>query len=193
MSVTVLKFARLCASIVLTITVAAPMAFAQDTARRIVTEAVPSRPDSVKNIHRVVAAKTPSGFEVPRYVSLKFGKTNGRSGPSSNHPIVWQYRRAGLPVIIVAETENWRKIRDVRGDESWIYKAGLTGERRVIALSDTPIHKREDANSSVIAVAEKGALLRLESCTDNRCKVYYGSSYRGWTARDALWGAAPLF
>jgi len=72
----------------------APPVAAQKAERRVVVEAVPNTAHSLKNIHRVVAAKTPSGFAVPRYVSMKFGKTNGRSGPSVNHPIVWQYRRA---------------------------------------------------------------------------------------------------
>lgn len=173
--------------------VIAPKASAQDTPRRVMVEPLPSTAASLKNIHRVVAAQTPSGFEVPRYVSLKFGKTNGRIGPSVNHPIVWQYRRAGLPVIVVAETENWRKIRDIGGDESWIYKAGLSGERHVIALKDTPIHKRQDIGSSVVAVAEKDALLRLEECEEGLCKVYSGSGLRGWVSKDSLWGAAPLF
>lgn len=148
---------------------------------------------TVQNIHRVVAAKTPSGFEVPRYVSLKFSKTNGRIGPSVNHPIAWQYRRSGLPVIVVAETENWRKIRDVRGDESWVYKSGLSGERHVIVLQDTNIFKRPDAQSSIVAMAETQALLRLENCEQNFCKVYSSTGLRGWISQKTLWGAAQLY
>lgn len=165
----------------------------QDSPRRISVEAVPNISASTSRIHRVVAAKTPSGFEVPRYVSLKVGKTNGRSGPTMKHPILWQYRRAGLPVIIVAETENWRKIRDVQGDESWVYKAGLTGERNVISLADTPIYKRSDPKSDVVAIAEKQALLRLEDCKNKLCRVYTVTGIRGWVNESAVWGASPLF
>lgn len=166
---------------------------AKETQRRVVVQPVVSAPDRIRNLHRVVAAKTPSGFEVPRYVSLKVGKTNGRSGPSLNHPILWQYRREGLPVIIVAETENWRKIRDVQGDESWVYKAGLSGERSVITLTEAPIFKRADPSSPIVAVAEKDALLRLEDCDGELCKVYSGAGLRGWVKSNTLWGAAPLF
>ena len=168
-------------------------ASAQDAARRVVVEPVPSAPASTRNIHRVVAAKTPSGFEVPRYVSLKYGKTNGRIGPSVNHPIAWQYRRAGLPVIVVAETENWRKVRDISGDESWIYKAGLSGERHVIVRDDTPIFKRATDATTVMAIAEKQAILHLENCEVQRCKVYSDKGLRGWIAKDKIWGQEPLF
>ena len=168
-------------------------ASAQDTQRRVVVEPVPSPAAKTQTFYRVVAAKTPSGFEVPRYVSLKVGKTNGRSGPSLNHPILWQYRRPGLPVIIIAETENWRKIRDVNGDESWVYKAGLSGERSVIALKEAPIYKRADKDSPVVAIADKQALLRLEDCNKALCRIYSTSGIRGWIDNGALWGAAPLF
>lgn len=166
---------------------------AAQESRRVITKPLPLTATSVKNIHRVVAANTPSGFEVPRYVSLKFGKTNARIGPSLNHPIAWQYRRAGLPVIVVAETENWRRIRDVQGDESWIYKNGLSGERQLIALKETPLYKGKDANSLVVAIVEPQALLRLENCKNDHCKVYSETGHRGWVKKDAIWGAAPLF
>ena len=54
---------------------------------------------------------TPSGQEVPRFVSLKFDVANGRSGPSRSHPVAWRYVRAGLPMEVVAETPDWRRVR----------------------------------------------------------------------------------
>jgi len=93
----------------------------------------------------------------------------------------------------VAETENWRKIRDIRGDEAWIYKAGLSGERSVITLTDAPVYKRASEDTVVLAVAEKGALLRLETCEDALCKVFSKDGQRGWVEKNTLWGAAPLF
>ncbi len=161
---------------------------AQST-RRVVVEPVPS----VHNIYRVVATKTPSGFEVPRYVSLKFNTINGRSGPSQKHPILWQYRRAGLPVIIVAETENWRKIRDMGGDESWIYKAGLSGERHVVVLRETPVKKHADTTAKTIAIADKNTVLRLEKCENGWCRVFSGDGHRGWVTQYSVWGTTALY
>src|SRR5574339_414312 len=53
-----------------------------------------------------------SGLPVPRYSSLRYDKVNGRAGPSLDYPIAWTYERQGLPVVIVRESEEWRKIRD---------------------------------------------------------------------------------
>ena len=166
---------------------------AQKSLRRII-QPVPVTGASVKNIYRVSAAKTPSGFPVPRYVSLKVGKVNGRTGPSRQHPIAWQYRRKGLPLVVVAETEMWRKVRDVTGDESWIHKPALSGVRRVLVLEDASLHNRAKPNAKVVALVERNALLELESCNeDDWCRVRSTDGLKGWTERYKLWGAQKLY
>ena len=64
-----------------------------------VAEAAPDRP-------------TPSGLPVPRYVSLKFDKVNARSGPGDDHRLLFVYRVRGLPMQVVAETAEWRRVCD---------------------------------------------------------------------------------
>ncbi|WP_371396936.1 SH3 domain-containing protein [Fretibacter rubidus] len=144
-------------------------------------------------IYRVGAANTPSGFEVPRYVSLKFSKTNGRSGPSMEHSVLWQYRKRGLPVIVVAETEQWRKIRDINGEEAWVYLSGLSGQRNVITTAQIDILKRPKVDAPLIAIAQKDAVLQLDFCEDSWCRVIADGKIKGWAKRDTLWGANPLF
>ena len=155
---------------------------------------LPSKSARTDNIYRVSAAKTPSGFPVPRYVSLKVGKVNGRTGPSRQHPIAWQYRRQGLPLVVVAETEMWRKVRDVTGDESWIHKPALSGIRRVLVLEDATLHSKAKDAARITALVERNALLELEECTDKDwCKVKSADGLKGWTQRYKLWGAQKLY
>lgn len=159
-----------------------------------VVEPVPTPAASVKNIYRVSAAKTPSGFPVPRYVSLKVGKVNGRTGPSRQHPIAWQYRRKGLPLVVVAETEMWRKVRDVTGDESWIHKPALSGVRRVLILEEATLHSKPKDTARITALVDRNALLELMECNDaDWCKVASANGLKGWTQRYKLWGAQKLY
>lgn len=67
-------------------------------------------------------ADTPSGQQVPRFVSLKVDVANGRSGPSRSHPIAWRYVRAGLPMEVIAETPDWRRVRDPDGEITWMHR-----------------------------------------------------------------------
>jgi len=148
-------------------------------------------PPTYKNIYHVKADQTPSGFQVPRFVSLKFGKVNGRTGPSRDHPIAWQYQRRGLPLLVVAETEMWRKVRDISGDESWVRKPALSGEKFVLTLEDTALYAKPKQSARVTAQSETNAVLKLESCTDNTqwCKVVADNGLKGWVERNRLWGA----
>jgi len=163
--------------------------FAQDTVRRVV-EDVPT----LKNIYKVSAAKTPSGFPVPRYVSLKVGKVNGRTGPSRQHPIAWQYRRRGLPLVVVAETDMWRKVRDVHGDESWIHKPALSGERRVLILDETLLRAKPRDNARIKASIDRHVLMTLLECNDTQwCSIQSDDGLKGWVPIRKLWGAHKLY
>ena len=153
--------------------------------------------ETLKTVKRA-AHQTPSGFPVPRYVSLKVGIVNGRIGPSRKHTIAWQYQRKGLPLLVIAETDMWRKVRDVNGDESWIHKPALSGQRMAIALQDTMLYKRpQDDISSVtltaVALTEKDALLKLMECQDTGwCQFRAQNGVKGWAPYTYFWGAAPL-
>lgn len=161
--------------------------------KRVIKD-IPSNAARTDNIYRVSAARTPSGFPVPRYVSLKVGKVNGRKGPSRQHPIAWQYRRKGLPLIVVAETEMWRKVRDVTGDESWIHKPALSGVRHVLVLEEAALHRKAKDTARIMALVERNALLELEDCNENDwCEVKSANGLRGWTQRYKLWGAQKLY
>lgn len=154
-----------------------------------IVEPVPS----LDNLYHKTATKTPSGFAVPRFVSLKFGRVNGRTGPSRDHSIAWQYQRRGMPLVVVAETEMWRKVRDITGDEAWVYKPALTGERHVLTLSETDIRVKPKLNAAIAAVTDRDALLKLEKCeADGWCRVRAENGLKGWALRQNLWGAQRL-
>ncbi len=164
---------------------------AETSARRIVVNPVPETPSN--GFFRKAASQTPSGFEVPRYVSLKFGKVNGRTGPSRNHSIAWQYRRRDLPLVIVAETEMWRKVRDINGDEAWVRKPALSGERFVMTTEDALVLAKPEADARPIARSETGALFKLENCNENGwCFVKSRNGLKGWISDRQLWGAQNL-
>ena len=130
---------------------------------------------------------TPSGFPVPRYVSLKAGVANGRAGPEQAHPIVWRYMRAGLPMEVIAETPDWRRVRDPEGEITWMHRTLLSARRSVIALDDLSLLARPALGAPVEAVAETGAVLWLERCRDGWCRVE-AQGHRGWAEVSALWG-----
>ncbi len=81
-----------------------------------------------------IATGSVSGLPLPRFVSLKADRVNVRSGPNKDQDVRWIYTRAGMPVEITAEFENWRRIRDWEGAEGWVYHSLLSGKRTAVVV-----------------------------------------------------------
>ena len=56
-------------------------------------------------------------FPLPRFVSIAVGEVFVRAGPGLKFPVKWVLKKKKMPVEIVLEYDNWRKIRDVDGDQ----------------------------------------------------------------------------
>jgi len=141
------------------------------------------------------AAGSVSGLRVPRFVSLKSDRVNVRSGPNKDQEVRWVYTRAGMPVEITAEFDNWRRIRDWEGAEGWVYHSLLSGKRSAMvvpSLKDelVPLYESANAESSVVARLQSGVLGQLKSCNGLWCE-FAGKNFSGWIRQERLWGAYP--
>jgi SH3-like domain-containing protein len=137
-------------------------------------------------------ARSLSGFCVPRWVSLKHGEVMGRKGPGKDYPAQWVYRAQGLPVQVVAETEEWRRICDPDGGAAWVHRSEIDGRRTIMARSGdpTPIRRSLSDTAPVVGLLNARALARLDRCKGDWCKVKVGS-LTGWLSGGAMWGLAP--
>jgi SH3-like domain-containing protein len=136
-----------------------------------------------------------SGLPIPRFVSLKSDRVNVRSGPNKDQEVRWVYTRAGMPVEITAEFENWRRIRDWEGAEGWVYHSLLSGKRTAVVvptLKDelVPLFESPETTAPVAARLQSGVLTQIKSCTGKWCQVF-GKNFSGWIAQERLWGAYP--
>lgn len=131
----------------------------------------------------------PSGLPLPRAASLASDTVNLRTGPGTDYPIAWVYRRRGLPVQVTQEFDVWRKIADPDGVEGWAHSSLLTTRRTVLVRGGTPIALRRSADDSsrILLRAEAGVVGTFLDCTDDHCLVEIDGT-RGWTPRAALWG-----
>ena len=136
-----------------------------------------------------------SGLQVPRFVSLKSDRVNVRSGPNKDQDVRWVYTRAGMPVEVTAEFENWRRIRDWEGAEGWVYHSLLSGRRSAVVvptLKDdlVPLFESADVGSAVVARLQSGVLGQLKTCNGTWCE-FNGKNFSGWIRQERLWGAYP--
>jgi SH3-like domain-containing protein len=136
-----------------------------------------------------------SGLPVPRFVSLKADKVNMHIGPAKTYEVKWVYQRAGLPVEITAESDNWRRIRDADGSEGWVYHSLLSGRRTGQVIAKTkdalvPVYDSAALDASVVARLEPGVLGAVKRCHDGWCLIA-GKGFQGWVQQVRLWGVYP--
>jgi len=131
-----------------------------------------------------------SGLPLPRFASLRSDEVNVRTGPGTRYPVDWVFKRKGMPVEIVAEYENWRKIRDWQGASGWVHQSLLTGKRGfIIAAKPASLHKTPANAAEVVAKLEPEVMGEIRSCSGDWCRVRVSSGgVSGWLERTAFWG-----
>lgn len=135
--------------------------------------------------------QTPSGLPVPRYVSLKFDRVNARAGPGDDHRLLFVYRVKGLPVQVVAETSEWRRVCDPEGSLVWVHKRTTDGRRTVMNTQSqrVTLFRRPRPDAKPAAFLNSKALATLDKCDKGWCRVKV-DGVSGWAKEGDLWGTA---
>lgn len=138
-----------------------------------------------------------SGLPLPRSVSLKSGKVNSRIGPGLNYAVDWLYLKPGLPMEIVQEYDNWRRVRDADGSEGWVNQTLLSGKRTAIAApwqrgKDAKLNllAKPEAEARTVAILDPGVVGKIKSCNGDWCEMTF-DGVTGWIRQTLVWGAYP--
>ena len=128
--------------------------------------------------------------DLPRFVSTKSNEVNLRTGPDTKYPIEWVYKKSGIPLEVVQEFCNCRKVKDWDGTTGWIIKSGLTSRRSFRALGKAPLRRGESLDSVVFAEIGAGAVGKILQCpatNPTTCRVEI-QGYQGWIDKGDIWG-----
>jgi SH3-like domain-containing protein len=127
---------------------------------------------------------------------LKADEVNVRRGPGWDHAIAWVFRRAGLPVEVIAEYDVWRQVRDSEGATGWVLGSLLSGRRTVLVApwqdktKTVDMHGSASRSAPVNARLSPGVLGDVAGCDGAWCKVEVGG-VSGYIAQDYVWGIYP--
>lgn len=128
---------------------------------------------------------------IPRFVSLRADTVNLRIGPGDRYPVEWVYHRKGLPVEIVAQFEQWRRVRDWQGTEGWVHQRLVTGIRNIIVKgAQRTLYADADADAAPVAKLDAGVIAHLLECRKEWCRIET-QSIKGWLHRGEVWGIYP--
>jgi SH3-like domain-containing protein len=129
---------------------------------------------------------------IPRFASIKFDEVNARTGPAADCPVEWKFIKKGEPIEIIAEYDQWRQIRDIKGEGGWVQVGALAIKRHIIVTSAEPIPliKEHGNYTNIVAYIYPEVRCKLNKCANEWCNVVC-DGYKGWLARKFLWGIYP--
>ena len=122
-----------------------------------------------------------------RFLMLKNDKVNVRYGPGFKYPIKFIYKKRFLPVKVIDNKENFRRIIDHKNNNGWIHVSQLKKVNSLIVSEDTILFSKASKFSKPLAKLEKGKLLIVKKCQENWCKVS-DENYLGWINTNNAWG-----
>jgi SH3-like domain-containing protein len=133
-----------------------------------------------------------TNFKIPRFVSLKSDRVNVRVGPSTQHKIKFAFVRRALPVEIIQEFDNWRRIRDFEGSDGWVHHSLLSGARTAIVApwivgQNFATHRDPGDDKPIYYMLEAGVLADVDECNGTWCRLSH-DSFDGWIQQEHLWG-----
>jgi len=157
--------------------------------------AVPARSPQAAATGETSARTSSTGLPIPRFVSLKAGRVNVRIGPGEDYKIAWVFTRPGLPIEIIQEFDNWRRIRDSDGTVGWVFQSLLSGKRTAVVApwaNDEPRPIRASAlpDARITAYLSPGVMADIDYCEGGWCQLS-GEEFEGWIAQEQLWGVYP--
>ena len=135
---------------------------------------------------------TPSGLPVPRYVSTKYREVNARGGPGDDHRMLWTFHARGLPLQVVAETEEWRRVCDPDGGLGWVHRRTVAESRTVMrtAARELPMRAHPSETAAAPAVLASRAVATLGKCDKGWCRIT-ADKVSGWVRAGEVWGVDP--
>ena len=130
-----------------------------------------------------------TGFKIPRYVSLKSNEANLRVGSSKNYPIILTYISKNLPLKVLDEYHVWRNVVDIEGNEGWIHKSLIKGDRYAIVNQpySNSVQLLSKPAGKIKGKIGKNNIVKIKTCLVEWCLIEFDNK-NGWINNSNLWG-----
>ena len=98
--------------------------------------------------------------------------------------------RAGTPVELVVTLEGWAKVRDAKGELTWIERKYLGDKRHVIVRADrAQVRAAAEDRAALVFEAERDVVLELiEAAPGGWVKVRHRDGQTGFVKAPQVWG-----
>lgn len=135
------------------------------------------------------AANSQAQQKAPYWASIKQPEARMRTGPSTEFPVKWVYKRENLPVKVVAVHSVWRKVEDPDGDQGWVHVRLLSPKRTAVVTGSGIGSLRENpqTTSRISWRVEPGVVGFIDECEKGWCRFENAGRF-GFIEVSRIWG-----
>lgn len=125
----------------------------------------------------------------PYWASIEEPEARMRTGPSTEFPVTWVYKRKNLPVKVVAVHSVWRKVQDRDGDQGWLHVRLLSPKRTAIVIGKDvgTLRDAPEPNAHISWRVEPGVVGIIDECNKDYCRFETDGRY-GYIETARIWG-----
>ena len=134
-----------------------------------------------------ITSKT-NNVDVKKFFSTKFNEVNIRNGPGINYFIIGKHLKKGLPLLVIGEFDNWKRIVNFLGVEGWVANSQISKKRfGITVVKRSEIKSFPKNNSKVLMVLGEKINFPIQKCNKEWCRIKY-NNITGWVEKKNFWG-----
>ncbi|HDI60652.1 MAG TPA: hypothetical protein ENF48_09955 [Desulfobacteraceae bacterium] len=128
-----------------------------------------------------------AGLAQAERLAVKVPKANVRSGPGTEHAVIWQVEQY-YPVKVIERKGAWCLFEDFEGDRGWLHNSLLGKlETVVVAKNNCNLRAGPGTDHPVVLVADAGVPFRVLERRGQWLRVRHADGETGWIARTLVW------
>ena len=112
---------------------------------------------------------------------------NIRSGPGTNHNVLWKVEKY-FPIWIIEKSGEWYHFEDFEGDKGWVHKSLVRKISAVITKNDAcNIRSGPGTSNKIIFTVEKGIPFKVLKRKGSWIQIEHADGDKGWIHKSLIW------
>jgi SH3-like domain-containing protein len=120
-------------------------------------------------------------------LAISVPTANIRSGPGTNHTILWQVEKY-FPVVIIKKAGPWYHFQDFEGDQGWVHQSLVSNVPAVITINDQcNIRSGPGTSHEILFSVEKGIPFKVLKREGRWIHIEHADGDKGWIHKSLVW------
>ena len=120
-------------------------------------------------------------------LAVKVNIGNVRSGPGSNHKIIWEVEKY-YPVVVLGSSGEWVKFSDFEKDQGWMHRSLLADIKTVITSRENcNIRSGPGTKYKIVMTVESGVPFKVLKTQGRWMKIKHKDGLTGWIHASLVW------